>query len=473
MSVGLTACVDGSPAIMESQDGTAGSSGTTVATTTTTTQPPPNTTDGGPIDTSLDSDTGDSADTTSATTDDPPDCAPDCPAHALDVLFVVDNSRTMGPDQLKLATAVSGLIDQLTQLESARGVVFDLNMMVTNTDMGNPLCTPFKPDGYSPAQGAPISTGCNARIGEFNHPLPNFSFPEACTATCPVDITPDAEWVHMVGDEDNVPDGTAVQAMECLLPQGLIGCGYESPLETALQALNPGAIWNQGDGGGFMRDDADLAIVLLTDEMDCSVLRFSFLNDLDLMSINPNTGEPSPSSAQCWNAGVTCDGPDADGIYSNCTTMNAGLHPIDRYTSYMAEYLPSLGKEVMMLGLVGIPPVTQHAARPPFEPTAGGVDGLIYREWIDGQFPAGDITPVEAAMGVDAAEKTWMLGAGPGCTAEDNLGFYSQGQPPPRIREVCEALDVQGGVHCCLESICDPSFEASMTCLRGMIETTL
>ncbi|MCH9685189.1 MAG: hypothetical protein K0V04_27385 [Deltaproteobacteria bacterium] len=263
-----------------------------------------------------------------------------------------------------------------------------------------------------------------------------------------------------------------VEALQCLVPQGLIGCGYESPLEAMLQAVNPAAPWNPEDDSGFIRASADLAIVLLTDEMDCSVEMFSIMNDTDLMNPDPADGEPRPSSAQCWNAGVGCDGPDQDGIYSNCSPVDLGLHPIERYTSYLADYLPRTGKEVMMLALVGVPTVTNHAARPPFEPTAGGIDALLYREWIDGQYPAGDIVPEEAVLGLDAADKTFALGVGPGCTGEDALGMYSQGQPPPRIQQVCQALDGQGGVHCCMESICDPDFGAAMTCLRGMIETT-
>lgn len=409
------------------------------------------------------------------TTELPPGCDTDCPDHALDVVFVVDNSRTMGPAQLRLASTVDLLMAQLQAVEAAQGITLDLQLMVTTTDFGNPLCTPFEPAGYDPARGAPISSACTDRLQDFTDLTGTLTFTEACTDVCPAGVAPTDPFVHVVGAQSNVPGGDVVQALQCLLPQGLVGCGYEQPLENMLQALNPSAPWNQG-AVPFVRDGADLAIVLLTDESDCSVQDYSVMNDPGYQNTNPNTGAPAPSSAICWNAGVTCDGPDGMGVYSNCAPVAVGpLQEISRYTDYLVqELVGNQGKEVMMLTLVGVPPVTEHSTRAPYEPTAGGIDDLVVRDWVNGEWPVGDITPDEWALGIDAADKTYQLGIGPSCTGYDGVNdhFY-QGQPPIRIQAVCDALDGQGGPHCCIESICDEDYAGAMTCLAGMVSTAL
>ena len=61
----------------------------------------------------------------------------------------------------------------------------------------------------------------------------------------------------------------AVEALSCIAPQGIDGCGFESPLEAMAQALNPDAAWNTAERP-FLRPGGVLAIVILTDEVDCS-----------------------------------------------------------------------------------------------------------------------------------------------------------------------------------------------------------
>ncbi len=401
-----------------------------------------------------------------------PACAPECPTHELDVVIVVDNTASMGQDQRKLALAIPALMQQLQQVEIEEDLYLDLNLMVTTADFGNPLCAPFEPVGYEPARGAPISTACTSRLDDFTALGGMSMFPEACTDVCPAGVEPSDAFVHVVGPDDNVAAGSATEALQCLVPQGLVGCAYEAPLENMLQALNPGAEWNSG-ANPFLRPSADLAVVLLTDEMDCSILNYSIMKNPAYHNTNPATGTPAATSALCWNAGVSCDGPDGGGVYSNCApTAGNGLQPTTRYTNHLVNELANAqGKDVVMLTLTGVPSVTAHSDMPPFEPTAGGVADLVYDQWQNGEYPMGDVIPAEWAVGVGAADKVFALGdAGPGCTGPDALGGHSQGQPPPRIQAVCEALDAQGGPHCCIESLCDADYDTAMNCLGGMIQ---
>ena len=495
-SASLASCqpaplTDVSEASSSSDDG---DTGTSLPMTTMTTDPPttmdadtspgsttaPETTSSttGPVDSSgTDDTTGDS-------TGDPPGACAEGDTCSVDLLFVVDNSGTMGEEQGFVSQGMALLESQL------RGLDLDVQVMFTTTDFGNPLCTPFEPAGYDPAKGAPIATACTDRLADFDNLSGTLSIPEACTDRCPNGVAPDDDpFIAFNGAQDNVPavpdtdvdgdgiaDGPVAQSMACLAPMGINGCGYESPLENMLQALNPSAAWN-GAPRPFLRDDADiLAIAIITDEADCSVKDYSIMEDPTYQEINPDLGSTAASSAICWNAGVTCVGPDSNGVYASCQSVTTEeLQPVSRYTNYLVEDIrDSQGKAVVMLGVLGVPSVTEHDADVPYTPTAGGVFDLVYRNWVDGQYPMGDILPAEWAAGETAADKQFDFGIGPGCTGQDTLGnFTGQAIPPVRVLEVCQALDLDdtlAGTRCCIESVCDGDYTPAMRCLSGLVE---
>jgi hypothetical protein len=423
----------------------------------------------------------------------PPACDPasmDCTPR-IDLLLVIDNSGTMGEEQQRLARALPQVVEDLEQLTDGSGVPLspDVNVMVTTTDFGNPLCTPFEPPGYDRARGAPVSTSCTSRLDDFTSITGAESIPEACQDGCPVPVEPSGQLIHFDALGDNIPDDVApadvdgdgdldspaAQALACIGPQGINGCGYESPLEDMLQAINPDAAWNLGDTP-FLRPQATLAIVIVTDEADCSIYDYSIMEDPAVQNTNPDTGQPSASSAICWNAGVECTGPDAMGVYADCTARDdAGLQPVARYTSYLVDELRgNQGKEVVMIGLMGVPSVTAHNPEPPYQPIAGGEFDLVYRNWVPGPYPAGDILPADVAQGETAADKQFDFGIGPGCTGTVGPdGRGTQALPPVRMREVCHALDYvddegQEQVRCCIESICDDDYDGITRCLAGL-----
>ncbi|HWB76805.1 MAG TPA: hypothetical protein VG755_17685 [Nannocystaceae bacterium] len=428
-------------------------------------------------------------------------CGIDANCTAIDVVFVIDNSGTMGEEQLNLAANFPLLIQQLQTLTDAGGnpVTPSVNIMVTTTDFGHPLCTPFQKPDYTPRRGAPVYEGCNARINRFTGLDPNdpLVIEEACTTNCPVDVAPGDQFLHFDAQDSNVPgmdpQMDAAKALSCIGPQGIDGCGYEAPLETMLQAINPEACWNDPTSEEcaadlewgqfnkpFLRPGALLAIVLVTDEVDCSVAApngFSyFTNDMNTQywETNPHSGTPQPSSAICWNAGVTCTGPDASGNYSSCVSaVNDVLHPTKRYIDYLKYVAEHDEKEVIMLGILGVPEVIQHNPMPPYEPTQGGVFALEYRTWQES-----DVPPEEAMSGVEVEDKVWEFGdIAPGCQNDRGLAIF-----PTRVQEVCESLNVPDNpateeddheVHCCIESICSTDFSPAIRCLTGAISSNL
>ncbi len=423
-------------------------------------------------------------------------CAGDGHCTEIDLVFVIDNSGTMGEEQLNLAANFPLLVEQLGSLTDDAGEPIDasVNVMVTTTDFGHPLCTEHQKPDYTPRRGAPVYEGCNARMKRFtglgdHDPV---VIEEACTTNCPVDIAPADQFLHFDG-QGNSNAADPAKALSCIGPQGIDGCGYEAPLETMLQALNPKACWNdptseecQADlewgkfDKPFLRPGAILAIVIVTDEADCSVAApdgYAYFTDdmnTDYWETNPHSHQPSQSSAICQNAGVTCTGPDASGLYSECrSAVNDALHPTARYIEYLKYVAEHDEKEVVMLGILGVPEVTQHNANPPYEPTMGGVDALVYRTWEES-----DVPPDEAMSGVTVEDKVWEFGnIAPGCANERGLAFF-----PTRVQEVCESLDVPDDpateeddhqVRCCIESICSSDFSPAVRCLTGAISSTI
>ena len=162
-------------------------------------------------------------------------------------------------------------------------------------------------------------------------------------------------------------------------------------------------------------------------------------------------------------------------MYSNCQSSGDSLIAVQQYI----DLLLGQARPVVMLGIIGVPIVTERNPDPPYQPLAGGVLDLVYRTWQDPEYPTGDVLPDEWAAGVTAAHKEWEFGIGPGCTGEDGAGgFTGQATPPTRIIEVCQALDVaddpatptdEARIRCCIESICDTSFADALRCLTGLV----
>lgn len=385
------------------------------------------------------------------------------PEPELDILFVIDNSFSMRHEAVNVAHNLEKIWWELEHIEDNEGNLgflddHDVNVMVTTTDVGGAHCEPSP--GYVASGGSPLVEGCNARAAEFEKD--GVDVFGACEAVCPVDVVPEDDFIHLdIGGASNVPGDEVGRALACLGTQGIVGCEEAQPLEAMYRALDPLAPWNTGDRP-FLRDQSVLLVILISDAPDCSVSDPTIFEEPGLMNVNPDSGQPEASAAVCWNAGAECGEPDGNGVYANCTSKDAGLHPVERYQQRLSG---ELDREVMMLAALGVPEVTEHNSNPPFQPIAGGIHDLVYRDWRDGMWPTGDILEGD---GPTAAHEQWRHGIGPGCTGDDGMGgFLGQATPPLRTSEVCQSLDGEGdiGVRCCIESICDGDFADMIRCI--------
>ncbi|MDW8361817.1 MAG: hypothetical protein RMK74_05420 [Myxococcales bacterium] len=185
----------------------------------------------------------------------------------VDVLFMVDNSNSMAEEQDSLSDQFPRLVrvltsgdrngDGLQDFQPARS----LHIGVISSDMGTggfrvPTCNEsnFGDDGRLRDWGRRRSD-CPAmpRTGRYETFL---------------DYTPD------INPDDAARDVTCIAAM------GTGGCGFEQQLEAVLKAITPASsplrfqmgTTGHADGAnaGFLRPDSVLALILVTDEEDCS-----------------------------------------------------------------------------------------------------------------------------------------------------------------------------------------------------------
>ena len=167
----------------------------------------------------------------------------------VDVLFLIDDSTSMEAMAQELRNRFPQFFGVFSEL--ARNSFYaDLHLGVVTSDLGagrgdTPGCAP----------------GGGGRGGKFQ------AIGKSAAPSCQRPIGADyVQYVFApIGDgPSNLPPGQSLlQTFTCMASVGSSGCGFEQVLESAYQALkNPPA--------GFLRDDAVLAVVFLTNEDDCS-----------------------------------------------------------------------------------------------------------------------------------------------------------------------------------------------------------
>jgi hypothetical protein len=166
-----------------------------------------------------------------ATPVQPPDDGPGC--SKMDLLFVIDNSGSMGQEQANLIANFPQFIAVL----DASGLDYRVAVTTTGRNYSYTMGTPF---GNLPQN---ITGGDDGTMLK----------PAACNMT--------NRWIDKA---DPDPAGT----FSCLANVGTNGPGNEMPLGAVKDAFGPRM--TDGTNLGFRRADALLGVVVLTDEDDCS-----------------------------------------------------------------------------------------------------------------------------------------------------------------------------------------------------------
>jgi hypothetical protein len=343
----------------------------------------------------------------------------------VDVLLVIDNSGSMGDEQANLAANFGPFIEKL----EAAGA--DYRIGITTTDLGGKGC--------SGGTGGQLSlSSCLDRPETFVFKQED-QFEVACAAHClhdgaaltvrPSVISADGEalprpWIESYAGVSNLPaDIDTLEAFQCFAPQGISGCGWESPLEAIARALdnmqNP-----ERPEYGFLRPDALLAVLVVTDEVDCSItpgMKDALFEDKTFWSGDLLT------SAVCWNAGVQCSG---ESPFETCWDVNLDangeetddpsqmvLRPVSRYVERLEAVAASklAGREVSVSVIAGVP-----------EGYSSGAAEIVYANASETSF-------------AEPNDFQTLFGIGAGCQTEVNDTIQSA-VPPVRLKVLAEAF---------------------------------
>ncbi len=319
----------------------------------------------------------------------------DCCSRAngeLDVLFLVDDSSSMGEEQASLTDEIPRMTRALATGDlDGDGVqdfpaVADLHVGVVSSDMGSggfmvPTCGngggsyTFGDDGLLRTAADP-STGCAPSYPPFQ--------------------------TYDASDPTADPDALA-HDVACVASLGTSGCGFEQQLESPLKALTPSTsavTFGMGthghgdtDNAGFLRDDSMLAVILLTDEDACTP------SDPEIFDPNvSNPTYPGDLNLRCFMY------PDA-------------IQPVSRYVDGLLA-LRGSPNDVIFAAITGVP------ADLVADPTSIDYDAVLADPRMQDR--------------LDPATPTQLI---PSC----NVAGRGTAYPPRRIVGVAKGIEDAGG----------------------------
>jgi hypothetical protein len=259
----------------------------------------------------------------------------DIPINAdIDILFVIDNSPSTSDKQAKFAANFPRFIEALDRFPGGRP---NVHIGVVSSTMQIPATT-LEGDLGDACTSAPNDDGR----------LHNRAMMSGCAP-------PSERFISDIARGDgsraqNYPGGSGQLAntFSCIARLGSGGCAFEHPLAAMRAALDG----SRAENAGFLRPNAYLAVIILTDEDDCSA-RDPALFNLPISEVGGIDFRCQPRDA------YTCDRPItlAAGTYTNCTV---------RRDSYLRDpqdfvnFLKSLKADPrqVVVGLVAAPAQT-------------------------------------------------------------------------------------------------------------------
>jgi hypothetical protein len=203
----------------------------------------------------------------------------------LDLLFMVDDSASMQPLQDRLAKNLPVLVHGLTALKSG---LPDLHIAVVSSSSQAGSAT------------GPCAAG-NAPNGSFRHTFNAAQIPShpECDG-----LTLNGTFIKAEAGAAPNFTGKIEDVFSCIALLGQRGCGFEQQFGSIVRALDP-KIADPGNAG-FIRDDAYLGVVMLTNEDDCTAPTDTHLFD----DSSSTSADPLGRwvSYRCTEFGILCGG---------------------------------------------------------------------------------------------------------------------------------------------------------------------
>jgi hypothetical protein len=384
----------------------------------------------------------------------------------IDILFMIDNSSSMTSMQQKLSAQLPAFMQVLQQLPNG---LPNVHIAVVSSDMGAPG-----------DQTSAIGCTGSGNNGQFQS-----SVGAAATMCNSTTLAQGATFISSVDGQKNFTDPIE-SVFQCIAQLGSTGCGFEHQLASIDRALGSDNFGPDNkpqpppSNAGFLRDEAYLGIVLLTNEDDCSAP-----SNTPLFSLNGGkqsiTNPLGPiANYRCNQYGHICKDPsgkmgppplnppgNATGnppmlTLTDCTSVTDGggnnLTPVSQFVNDIKKLKPDPQNQILVAAITA--PTDPYTIEwvPPASPPPNTTGEL----WPQVMHSCG------AAGGDD-------VNPNPASTTTDG----SFGDPGVRITEFVNAFP-----NSVLASICDTSYRSSMTaiatklgalikpnCITGKIQT--
>ena len=219
----------------------------------------------------------------------------------VDLLFLIDDSSSMRLSQDNLRRNFPVLMQQL---ENLPGGLPNIHVAVVSSDMG---------------AGDGSLGGCDSAGGK------NGIFQYTARGTCAATgLAPGATYISNIAGSANY-SGTLADVFTCIAALGESGCGFEHQFAAITRALGIDGRPVPAENQGFLRPDALLAIVLITNEDDCSAVAGAPVFDTR-SNTNIEAQLGPPANFRCNEFGHLCDG--------NPPTRRAPNHDVNASVSY-------------------------------------------------------------------------------------------------------------------------------------------
>jgi hypothetical protein len=249
------------------------------------------------------------------------------PVRDIDILFLIDDSPSMAEEQTNLRANFRAFMDELKKIP---GGLPNVHIGVVSSDLG--------------AGSTPIGSGACARPGGARGIFQT-------KPTCMLDAS--SRFISSFNNETmNNFQGDITQAFSCIADLGARGCGYEHQLQATRVALYESITQ---ENRGFLRENAFLAIILITDEDDCSAETNSNLFTDD--AAFPGT----TASFRCAQTGHLCDGKappisEFSAQLDNCKANDGGrLIKVQDIVQSIRDLKKRPDQQILVSGIFGWP----------------------------------------------------------------------------------------------------------------------
>jgi len=208
------------------------------------------------------------------------------PHDKIDILFLIGNEASTSQYQLDLANHFPLFVKALEQAAATHPASYHIGVVTADLGagpytFGNGICHPG-------GDGGKLQVG--PKSGPFAAPCPSVSFSGGVRFI---------DWDQVAGTTNILGGVSLLDAFACMSSPGDLGCGFQHQLEATYWALHE----DIPENAGFLRADALLVVVYLTDEDDCSGT-----TDDDLFDPSPDgVARYGPlHSFRCAQFGITC-----------------------------------------------------------------------------------------------------------------------------------------------------------------------